>query len=548
MAITLGTCFMSSEGHWPGGPHGERDGRVPAEGDEQTDDNSPIRQHHAFAPASSDLGSIYAVLPTGVPRAPPNTVATASALTSVDRPSSLAQPAPTPTTIDIDDTRQWTNTRLTPSNVPDLTTFGVSPSAAPQGMHNTSPTEEIGTVMHSSSPMGSTPLSMQGFNPFDILNQSLGHSFRHSLNVHRPYHPEEPEMQQSAAVSSPLSLPRTRLRSDAEPPTSQTGPKRLTLGVEAPDSFKKRASRTQILQSTRASELEIPESDPADAESGGSDESATRIARLKAHRAYTQKSREKVNVRFNALMEALPPPPPRVNPRSKAEILQYSVQQVLFLRQRNTQLEMRLALTSEAELSQWIHEKTKDATTIREVTQPILELFCVGLGWEACDVWAIDARAPRDRPALGQAWTFIPPQMNMDSDQDQIKAASLEAFLMSGRAMYFTITDTEAISTSYATGSPMWLDCRNPSIRYGRHAASATCERSRLATQHGISDMLIVPLQLYNQVQIVAAFYTTNRQRNSSASVDAFDPASIVRKTETVIALLAKKFTLAGPS
>jgi hypothetical protein len=538
---------MSSGEHWPGGPGGRNAGRATTDGDEQTDNNNTLHQHHGFVPVTSDLGSGYAVLPAGTPAAGPSSTATASALTGVGRPSLMVQSSPASTAIEIDDPRHWTNMRLPPSSAHDLHTFSGSPSALSQAMQNTSPAAEIGAVLHSSSPMDSASLSMQGFNPFDMLNQSLGHSFRHSINVHRSSHPEEPEIQPSPAVSSPLSLPHTRPRSEAGPPPSHSVSKRLTLRVEAPDFFKKRAGRAQILQSTKTPELEIPESDAAEAESGGSDESATRMARLKAHRAYTQKSREKVNVRFNALMEALPPPPPRVNPRSKAEILQYSVQQVLSLRQRNTHLEMRLALTSEAELAAWIHEKTQDATTIREVTQPVLELFCVGLGWEACDVWAIDARAPRDRPALGQAWTFMPPQMNMDSDQDQIKAASLEAFLISGRAMYFTINDTEAISTSYASGSPMWLDCRNPSMRYGLHAASATCDRSRLATQHGIADMLIVPLQLYNQVQVVAAFYTTSQQRSSSASITAFDPASIVRKTENVISVLAKKFTLAGP-
>lgn len=69
-------------------------------------------------------------------------------------------------------------------------------------------------------------------------------------------------------------------------------------------------------------------------------------------------------------------------------------------------------------------------------------------------------------------------------------------------------------------------------------------ERMRLAMTYGISDVLFVPLILYNHVQIVVNFY--NMRSRTPAGNPALqpqtDPKSAIKVATEAIAIIARRF------
>lgn len=268
------------------------------------------------------------------------------------------------------------------------------------------------------------------------------------------------------------------------------------------------------------------------------------LERRKAHRAYTQKSRNKVNSRFEALLDALPTPPPRLNPRSKAEILEYATETVIRLVSQNNKLELHLALSSSPQLEAWLTDQTQSARTVKEVCHPIMRLFTIGLEWKGAEVWAIDSRAPTNTPSLGQAWTFVPPPSGRGpSREEEAKISELGGFLDSGKGVYYSTTSNEALAVVYRSGKPAWLSCEYKA-QFGFEEQEYTSERTRLAQSYGISDVLFVPLILYNHVQTVVTFYNM-RSRSPTGNPGLqpqIDPKSSIKVATEAIGIIARRF------
>lgn len=264
------------------------------------------------------------------------------------------------------------------------------------------------------------------------------------------------------------------------------------------------------------------------------------MERRKAHRAYTQKSRNKVNARFEALLDALPTPPPRLNPRSKAEILEYATETVIQLVKQNQKLELSVALSSTPQLETWLVDQTQHARTMREVCHPVMHLFTIGLGWRGAEAWIMDQRTPRSQAALGQAWTFIPPY----GREDDGRVSELSTFLDSAKGSLYDTCSAEALAVVYRSGKPAWLSCEYKTF-IGFDESGFSAERTRMAPTYGISDVLFVPLILYNHVQMVVNFY--NMRSRTPSGIPALqshaDPKSAIRVATEVVGIIARKFS-----
>lgn len=70
-------------------------------------------------------------------------------------------------------------------------------------------------------------------------------------------------------------------------------------------------------------------------------------------KSHTRKCREKVNEKFARLLEALPPAPPGVEVKHKAQILEYTIQIFRTLLERRAALRVDIALASPAALAKW---------------------------------------------------------------------------------------------------------------------------------------------------------------------------------------------------
>lgn len=315
-----------------------------------------------------------------------------------------------------------------------------------------------------------------------------------------------------------------------------------SLPIASASRLTKRSSRPDLHDHSSSPSLQSPSHRPV--AHPGQSPGQSSLERRKAHRAYTQKSRKKVNSRFEALLDALPTPPPRLNPRSKAEILEYATETVIRLVSQNNKLELHLALSSSPQLEAWLTDHTQTARTVREVCQPIMRLFTIGLEWKGAEVWAIDSRAPMTTASLGQAWTFVPPPSGRrPSREDEARISELGAFLDSGKGDYYTTTSNEALAIVYRTGKPAWFSCEYKA-QIGFDDQEMSNERTRLAQSYGISDVLFVPLILYNHVQIVVNFYNMrSRTTTPNPALQAqIDPKASIKVASEAINIIARRF------
>lgn len=153
--------------------------------------------------------------------------------------------------------------------------------------------------------------------------------------------------------------------------------------------------------------------------------------------------------------------------------------------------------------------------------------------------------------ALGQAWTFLPPPSGRSAFRDdESRSSELTTFLESAKGSYYTTTCNEALAVVYRTAKPAWLSCEYRT-HIGFDETPLATERTRMAMSYGVSDVLFVPLILYNHVQIVVNFYNM-RSRSPSGNPSLqpqTDPKSAIKVATEAIAIIARRFcTLPGVS
>ena len=146
--------------------------------------------------------------------------------------------------------------------------------------------------------------------------------------------------------------------------------------------------------------------------------------------------------------------------------------------------------------------------------------------------------------SLGQAWTFVPPPSGRrPSREEEARMTELTSFLDSGKGTYYTTTSNEALAVVYRTGKPAWLSCEYKA-QVGFDDQEYTTERTRLGQSYGISDVLFVPLILYNHVQIVVNFYNMKSRSPSGNPTlqPQIDPKSSIKVATEAINIIARRF------
>ena len=116
-------------------------------------------------------------------------------------------------------------------------------------------------------------------------------------------------------------------------------------------------------------------------------------------KSHTRKCREKVNEKFNLLLEALPRPPAGVEVKHKAQILEYTIRVFKSLLQKRATLRMELALSSSKTLFEWarstLHKpqtgirsnQWTELPSISSLLEQFILLYCRKQNWKYAEVW-----------------------------------------------------------------------------------------------------------------------------------------------------------------
>lgn len=125
------------------------------------------------------------------------------------------------------------------------------------------------------------------------------------------------------------------------------------------------------------------------------EEESSEVARKKQdHNSHTRKSREKLNDKFERLVDILPKTSEDFELKHKAQILDHTLVTLERLLEENKSLEMELALISRENVIKWVESIVSAAKSEEETFLPLLELLCMKAGGMIGELWKVSDTAP----------------------------------------------------------------------------------------------------------------------------------------------------------
>eukprot|EP00737_Agarophyton_chilense_P002695 gb/GEZJ01003092.1/.p1 GENE.gb/GEZJ01003092.1/~~gb/GEZJ01003092.1/.p1 ORF type:complete len:591 (-),score=95.05 gb/GEZJ01003092.1/:1232-2833(-) len=228
-------------------------------------------------------------------------------------------------------------------------------------------------------------------------------------------------------------------------------------------------------------------------------------------KSHTRRCREKVTRQFEHLLDVLPPPPPGVEVKHKAQILDYTINVFRSLLARRTSLQTHIALASSHSVLQWAtsilasHQSnpSPDLLSISTLLDPFMGFYCVKNSWTYAETWIT---SPESTHA-----SLCSCVINTENPH---LSASLNAFATSSKARYQPPSSvvTGIISRVRQTKRPEWLTHlpRDESV----------FDRANIAAKHNVTVALAVPVIAFDKCLAVILFADVNSKPFSAAAVD----------------------------
>lgn len=90
---------------------------------------------------------------------------------------------------------------------------------------------------------------------------------------------------------------------------------------------------------------------------------------------------------FNRLKHTLPPPPPVVEVKHNAQVLDYAIFVFKTMVERTAQPEVNLVISSNQATMEWISKLVQQTETFPEAAKRMMRLFIVRHGWLHAELW-----------------------------------------------------------------------------------------------------------------------------------------------------------------
>lgn len=209
--------------------------------------------------------------------------------------------------------------------------------------------------------------------------------------------------------------------------------------------------------------------------------------------SHTRRCRAKVNSNFQRLLDQLPPPPPGVEVKHKAQILAYAVDTFRQLRCRNMRLEMQLALSSPYQLQRWVRSVVSSATNLTDALKPFMALICLTKQWKYAELWQPVHCAETQLCYISGA---LPPTVQGE------ELYRLKKYRTNSRKYKFK-PRSGVPGRVFLTMRPEWLPLLNDPVAF---------PRAPHAVRHRVQVTFAVPVIVNGSVQMVVEFYDTEKR------------------------------------
>lgn len=242
-------------------------------------------------------------------------------------------------------------------------------------------------------------------------------------------------------------------------------------------------------------------------------------------KSHTRKCREKVNEKFDRLLEALPDPPPGEEVKHKAQILDYTIRVFRELITKRASLRTEIALSSHDALEHWIASTLADASKSVPAGTPVpilallegfANLYCIKKNWKYGEMWVVN--------------NGNPPQLSLDATVfncvDHATSAALIEFSEETKRLCPTTTSQTGglVSRTFASQRPEWL----PDVC----TDSSAFTRAPLAERCKLDTALAVPVLLRPGRVAAVLLFADVKERTYSTSDIGFvsEYANIIGK------------------
>ncbi|KAI0565919.1 GAF-like protein [Gracilaria domingensis] len=234
--------------------------------------------------------------------------------------------------------------------------------------------------------------------------------------------------------------------------------------------------------------------------------------------SHTRRCRAKVNNNFDRLLEVLPNPPPGVEVKHKAQILQYAIDFYRHVSCKNRQLEMKLALRSPAEMYRWVQSVVSATPNLKDALKSFMAMICITKNWKYAELWAPQTRGGSSSVALRYVTGALPPTVGGEELQ------RLRTYRGHSRKYKFP-PRTGVPGRVFLTMRPEWLPLLNDPIAF---------PRAPHAVRNNVEVTFAVPVIVNGAVQMIVEFYDTERRD--------YDPATLNMANDMAI-MFGKAFT-----
>lgn len=213
--------------------------------------------------------------------------------------------------------------------------------------------------------------------------------------------------------------------------------------------------------------------------------------------SHTKLCRDRLNNMFEKLKHTLPPAPPGVEVKHKAQVLDYAIFVLKNMVERTSQLEIELAVSSNKATMEWVSKLVNRTDDFAQAAEEVMRLFAKRRGWPHVELWAAT-----DRQGLGDAKTkdsehSVSLKLCRAFSEEPNEDSPLSLFSKESTGMLFQAGD----------GVPgrVWLSMR-PEWVTGLSVVK-NFKRADLARKHGVKACLAVPVTITGKIEGILCFY-----------------------------------------
>lgn len=211
--------------------------------------------------------------------------------------------------------------------------------------------------------------------------------------------------------------------------------------------------------------------------------------------SHTKLCRDRLNNMFERLRHTLPPAPPGVEVKHKAQVLDYAIMELKKMVDRTSQLEVELAVSSNKATMDWICKLVDRIDSFPQAAEEVMRLFSKRRGWLHAELWTVEMRpGHKGNTALEEGVAL---KLCRAVGNDMNGSSSLLGFSKESSCMTFGANEGVQ-GRVWSSMRPEWVtgvsDLKN-------------FRRSELARKFGVKVCLAVPITITGKIEGVMCFY-----------------------------------------